>query len=154
MDAAVVIKLMKTWQKERVKRRRRKKRSFWCRSWLCDRPVHGAYHALLCELRECDRESFQNFLRMDVSSFQLLLSKVTPTIERQDTIMRKSIPAPERLALTLRWLASGMYTLIAICCLIFGTKFPSHPSTFRERGFLSIRPTKPFPALSRLKVHV
>jgi len=118
VDAAVVL-LMKMWQKERVKRRKRKKRSFWCRSWLSERPVHGAYHALLYELRECDRESFQNFLRMDVTSFQLLLLKVTPTIERQDTMMRKSIPAPVRLALTLRWLASGMYrpSSIAICRL-------------------------------------
>ena len=104
---------------------------------MSERPVHGAYHALLYELRECDRESFQNFLRMDVTSFQLLLLKVTPTIERQDTMMRKSIPAPVRLALTLRWLASGMYrpSSIAICRLFLWTKSvpvqnPPHPSTF------------------------
>jgi len=108
MDAAIVFKLWKTCKERCVKRRKRKKRSFWSRSWLCERSVHGAYHALLHELRESDRESFQNFLRMDVTSFELLLSKVTPAITRQDTIMRKSIPAAERLALTLRWLASGM----------------------------------------------
>ena len=36
-----------------------------------------------------------------------LLSIVTPTIEKKDTVMRKSISAHERLTATLRFLATG-----------------------------------------------
>jgi len=32
-------------------------------------------------------------------------------ITRQDTRLRRSIPAEERLAVTLRWLATGLYNL-------------------------------------------
>jgi len=46
--------------------------------------------------------STRNFVRMDVTSFELLLSNVALRIARQDTVMRKSIPAGERPALTLR----------------------------------------------------
>ncbi|GBO11006.1 hypothetical protein AVEN_242374-1, partial [Araneus ventricosus] len=44
---------------------------------------------------------------MDTASFEFLLKLVTPHIERKDTKMRKAISSGERLALTLRYLASG-----------------------------------------------
>jgi len=68
----------------------------------------GAYHALVQELRETDSRGFANFLRMDVESFDILLGRVAPLIARQDTVLRLSIQPEERLALTLRWLATGM----------------------------------------------
>ena len=67
----------------------------------------GAYHQLLRELREGDRDSYRQFLHMDPDTFDVLLSKVRPYITYQDTQMRKAISAPERLALTLRFLATG-----------------------------------------------
>ena len=68
----------------------------------------GAYHALAQELRETDSRGFANFLRMDVGSFEILLRTVAPLIARQDTLLRLSIQPEERLALTLRWLATGI----------------------------------------------
>jgi len=44
---------------------------------------------------------------MDHESFTLLLSKLEPMITRQDTIMRQAVSAAERLAVTLRFLATG-----------------------------------------------
>lgn len=49
---------------------------------------------------------------MNTASFEYLLKKVTPLIEKSNTRMRDSIPAAERLALTLRFLATGMITYI------------------------------------------
>jgi len=43
-------------------------------------------------------------LRMDDTSFDTLLHKVSPLIARQDTRMRCAVPADERLAVTLRYL--------------------------------------------------
>ncbi|KAI0242651.1 hypothetical protein LSAT2_012155, partial [Lamellibrachia satsuma] len=50
----------------------------------------------------------KNFLRMQQPQFDELLAKVTPIIEKRDTRMRESISPAERLAITLRFLASGM----------------------------------------------
>ncbi|CAL1278735.1 unnamed protein product, partial [Larinioides sclopetarius] len=44
---------------------------------------------------------------MDVESFEYLLAKIEPLIKRMDTNMRQCISAGERLALTLRYLATG-----------------------------------------------
>lgn len=50
---------------------------------------------------------FHRFLRMSPDRFEHLLSLVGPSIQKRDTNFRNSIPAAERLALTLRYLASG-----------------------------------------------
>lgn len=44
---------------------------------------------------------------MDTATFEELLEKVTPLIKKEDTHLRESIPAAERLSLTLRYLATG-----------------------------------------------
>ena len=44
---------------------------------------------------------------MSYESFQVLLARVRPIIEKKDTWMRKAIPAGERLVITLRYLGSG-----------------------------------------------
>jgi len=87
-----------------IKQKKKRKRSLWTHPWISARCVHGAYHALMQEL---DQKSFHNFLRMNNSSFELLLSKIAAQITRQDTNMRLSIPPEERLAVTLRYLATG-----------------------------------------------
>ena len=56
--------------------------------------------------------SYRNFLRMDLQSFEELLSKVGPLIRKENTVMRRSIEPEERLALTLRWLATGRHISI------------------------------------------
>ena len=77
----------------------------WMQPYLGCRLTHGAYHALLQEL---DDKAYKNLLRMDRESFELLLNKVGPSIQRQDTTMRLSIAPEERLAVTLRYLATGV----------------------------------------------
>lgn len=50
---------------------------------------------------------FQKFTRMSQTDFDNLLNKVLPAIAKQDTQLRKAIPAKIRLAITLRYLATG-----------------------------------------------
>jgi len=52
---------------------------------------------------------FKNYLRMvmDEDTYRNLLSMIAPLIPKQDTVMRKSISPHERLAVTLRFLATG-----------------------------------------------
>lgn len=63
---------------------------------------------LLNELKEGGEiADFSNYLRMDDNIFQVLLRKVGPFIEKQNTVMRDSIPSHVRLIATLRFLATG-----------------------------------------------
>ena len=63
------------------------------------------YNTLVQELRAEDTAAFKNFLRMDQNCFDELLEMVKPHIQKQDT----SISAGEKLALTLRYLATGEF---------------------------------------------
>ena len=61
----------------------------------------------MSELRIEDPAQFSNFLRMRPADFEKLACKIGPLIRKQDTKFRKAISATERLAVTLRFLASG-----------------------------------------------
>ena len=90
--------------------RRRRYRTVWVRDWIRNRQLHGAYHHLVQELRLGDGTTYRNFLRMDTSTFDDLLHLVGLSITYQDTNTREAIPPGERLALTLRFLATGKHT--------------------------------------------
>ena len=90
------------------RRRKRRNRRVWTRKWILNRNNYGAYHQLLKELQMGDESSYKNFLRMDIDSFQSILALIAPEITYRDTHLRKAIPPGERLALTLRFLATGM----------------------------------------------
>ena len=51
--------------------------------------------------------SYFSFFRISPERMEHLLFLIGPLIQKQDTNFRKAIPAPERLMLTLRFLASG-----------------------------------------------
>ena len=116
------------------RRRKRRNRKVWVRDWIRDRPKQGAYHQLLQELRLSDARSYSNFLRMDQATFDELLSKVGPLITYKDTFMRKAISPGERLALILRFLATGEHYLdlhyfFTISLLVYCKHSPCLPLT-------------------------
>ena len=91
----------------RTQRQRKRTRKQWVRKWILKRKKFGAYAALLFDLRNSDTTSYSNFLRMDKVAFEEILNKVRLHIQKADTRFRESISAEERLALTLRYLATG-----------------------------------------------
>jgi hypothetical protein len=62
---------------------------------------------ILGEVRMDSCVIFRNFTRMTASDFELLLQMIGPSIKKQDTNMREAIPISTRLAVTLRFLATG-----------------------------------------------
>ena len=93
-----------------VPKKQMKKRSCWARSWLLRRAELGHYETLLRELAEEDPPSFKNYARVDVEMFPELAELLTPKLEKKTTFFRKPIPAACRLAITLRYLATGTST--------------------------------------------
>ena len=57
--------------------------------------------------RLSELSDFQNFLRLDTTSFDELLKIITPRIEKRNTTMRDAIPPSQRLSIVLRYLATG-----------------------------------------------
>jgi hypothetical protein len=84
---------------------KRKKRSCWKRPWIARRDEQGAYTNLVREL-ELDG-SLHNYLRITKTQFDDIVARVTPLIKRQNTTFQASITPGERIAVTLRFLATG-----------------------------------------------
>ena len=71
------------------------------------RPLHGQYEKHCEELKIEDSHSFKNFLRVDANIFRDVLGRAESRIETQDTFWRKPLSPGLRLAITLRYLATG-----------------------------------------------
>jgi hypothetical protein len=56
---------------------------------------------LLKDLRLSEPSDFQNFLRLDATSFDEQLKMVTSRIEKRNTTMTDAIPQSQRLSVTL-----------------------------------------------------
>lgn len=85
-------------------------RVIWTKPWLLRRPELGWYETLIKELADEDPKCYRNFMRVTRDGFDELLHMVRPSIEKQDTVMRNAISAGERLAITMRYLATGSRT--------------------------------------------
>lgn len=81
----------------------KKRRKMWIRPYFNKRDT---IDSLSLEIA-LDEQLFKNFTRMSKSDFELIINKIGPKIKKQDTNMRKAIPVVTRLAITLRFLATG-----------------------------------------------
>ena len=101
------------------KRGRRKRRKHWTRSWIDNRHKLGAFNSLIPEILK-DAASYRNFFRMSKRQFNDILGRVQPLLEKQDTQLCRAIPAAKRLAVTLRFLATGnIFWLLRLVILSF-----------------------------------
>ena len=96
-------------EEELLRRRRRRPPAFWVRPWLSvpRKLMYGHYHRLMRELRMEDTTSFCNFMRMEPQMFDELVDRLSPRITLQDTNWRKALEPGLKVAVTLRYLASG-----------------------------------------------
>lgn len=94
----------------------RRRRRYWVKPSLRARTVYSGSD-MLNDLQEDDRDplsgelrcdgSIKNFLRMTSCDFEWLIGQLGHRIGKKDTNCRKAIPVKERLAVTLRFLATG-----------------------------------------------
>ena len=89
-------------------KRKRRPPKYWVKPWITQRSIKGAYNTLFNDLANTDRESFNNYMRMDFSIFDDLLSRIESKLTHKDTRMRCAISPRERLCVAIRFLATGL----------------------------------------------
>ncbi|GBM23794.1 hypothetical protein AVEN_271147-1 [Araneus ventricosus] len=100
--AATFVLLSGELLKKPVKRKRR----FWMASLNKNRKRYNASD-MLTDLRKEPSGKFENFCRMSATDFEHLLCRIGILIARRETNMGESIPMQERLAVALRFSATG-----------------------------------------------
>ncbi|KAF9407286.1 hypothetical protein HW555_012643 [Spodoptera exigua] len=110
---------------------KKKKTRIWVKEYLLLREKLSNMQ-ILSVLEPSD---LRNYLRVGVAEFEHLLKLVTPYIQKEDTLLRHSVSAKQRLVVTLRFLATGNSyqdlrhvsfarsdhrIRICVCILIFG----------------------------------
>ena len=79
----------------------------WSREWL-KRGHLSYYYALMMELEQEDHSGFMSFLRVLPEVFHEICNDLTPRLERYGCNFRKPHPVGLKVAITLRYLATGM----------------------------------------------
>ena len=92
---------------EEERRRRDAPRRLWCRQWIARRGQFGWYEQLMVELEAEDQKHFTSMMRMEPAMFHELVERLTPAIEKQHTSCRAPLPPGLKVAITLKYLASG-----------------------------------------------
>lgn len=76
---------------------RKNSRKEWTRKWIERRSEgRGILNMIDKELLEEDPSAYQNFLRLKNTSFEKLLLKVAPLIEKKNTTFRSSVSPRNR----------------------------------------------------------
>lgn len=88
--------------------KRRVNRKRWMKEWLKKRQSYTHIN-LLNEIIVTNEDDYKNYFRMSGNTFNMLLGLVRPYMTRQNTHLRSCISVEERLAVTLRYLATGRY---------------------------------------------
>ncbi|CAB3222652.1 unnamed protein product [Arctia plantaginis] len=88
-----------------LKKKRRKKPRCWVRPFPQRRDEET--NGFVEEIKIDPLSVFKNFTRISCEEFELLVNAVSPLIAKQDTSYRKCVPVSIRLAITLRFLATG-----------------------------------------------
>ena len=85
----------------------RRRRSVWVRPWVGRRDQLGCYDTLLKELEAEDTAAYGQFMRMTPEMFNLIEARIARHILKSDTNCRRAIEPGKKLAVTLRYLATG-----------------------------------------------
>jgi hypothetical protein len=87
-------------------------RQQYMREWIARREERGVFHQLIRELEVEDQTGFREFFRVTKEQFIFLVETVRPLITKQEqpfpiNLFRSTIKPDERVAVTLRFLATG-----------------------------------------------
>ena len=104
-DQVVLVALVR--RRHEIQERRRRRRQYWVKPWIQRRELLGTFEQLMVELKRESHGDFKGYLLMEPAMFHELVDRMTPRIEKQKTNYRSSLIPGLRLAVTLRYLATG-----------------------------------------------
>ena len=90
-----------------LQKKQRRPRRAWVWPYLHRRLEYCHYDTLMQELYLENPELYRNYTRMDRTLFNDIVERVTPHIEKKTTFWRTPIDPALRVAITLRFLATG-----------------------------------------------
>ena len=90
-----------------ARQRPRRRHNMWVRPWLLQREQRGAYHNIMAELYATGIPGFTNYMRMTLEFFEMIKTRLEPRVAREATNYRAPISVGDKLALTIRYLATG-----------------------------------------------
>ena len=74
-----------------ARQRPRRRHNMWVRPWLLQREEKGAYHNIMAELYATDIPGFTNYMRMTPEFFEMIKTRLEPSLARQATNYRVPI---------------------------------------------------------------
>jgi hypothetical protein len=90
-----------------MNKKKKRKRSLWWVKRLFKNGLKYGNRLLEDMTFESNEDTVKNFTRMSVTEFEYLASLISSKVEKSNTYMRQVITVKERLAITLRFLATG-----------------------------------------------
>ena len=100
-------RLQEEYERREALKRRIKERQWWVCPYLKGREEFGAYHISMPQFEEFEIKKYVNFVRMSPALFNELLEMCRPYLEKKKTNCREPHPPGLKLAVTLRFLATG-----------------------------------------------
>ncbi|XP_041373464.1 uncharacterized protein LOC121386580 [Gigantopelta aegis] len=93
--------------RRRQEKDQRRRRQFWVRPWIARRELFGTYDQLMTELERESHGDFKGYLRIEPAMFHEMLKRLTDSLEKTKTNWRTPLGVDLKLAVTIRYLASG-----------------------------------------------
>ncbi|CAI6375183.1 unnamed protein product [Macrosiphum euphorbiae] len=86
---------------------KKSERKWWQTNLMKSRDIYSGSDLLNCLQEQEISGQYRNFIRMSSIDFEYLINLIGAKISKKDTNFRKAIPMQKRLAVTLRFLATG-----------------------------------------------
>ena len=97
-----------------ARQRPRRRHNMWVRPWLLQREERGGYHNIMADLYATDIQGFTSYMRMTPEFFEMIKTRLEPHLARQATNYRAPISVGEKLALTIRYLVTGVIHIVIL----------------------------------------
>ena len=105
-SATLLFEVVRAVRAKRQKRKPKRKQC-WVMPYLRRRVERGYYNTIMKELSTESPLLYRNFTRINEALFDEIVLRVTPHIRRKMTYWRRPIEPGLRVAITLRYLATG-----------------------------------------------